>query len=201
MNLRCYNKDVRCPAYDHSGTFQPDNETITRFLPDLKRCANCMAYSLPKMPDYRDDLQQIATLTLFEKGVLYNPKHKSNASFGTFIRPRICGNLINAKNKEMAHNSRFSDQDNGYSDFIGADYTNFVEEFIWDETLLNFEKSLPKLLAGLTHRENQVFALVRQDIPNKDIAKILNLSAPRISKLVKQVESKLKTACKELMLI
>ncbi len=57
MKLRCYNKGSICPSYKNAGVFHPDNETLTRLMPDLKRCANCMAYSPPKMNDFRDDLQ------------------------------------------------------------------------------------------------------------------------------------------------
>lgn len=74
MKLRCYNKGTICPSYKHDGVFRPDNKTLTRLMTDLKRCANCMACSQPKTIDFRDDLQQIAAITLCEKG-LYTIQH------------------------------------------------------------------------------------------------------------------------------
>lgn len=72
MKLRCYLKEMKCPPYEHTGVFQADNQTVKRLLPDLKRCANCTACSRPNMPDFRDDLQQIASITLCERGPNFN---------------------------------------------------------------------------------------------------------------------------------
>lgn len=203
MKLRCYLKGAKCPAYKHEGAFRPDNATITRLLPDLKRCANCMAYSPPKMPDFCDDLQQVAAVTLFEKGALYDPAHQSCASFGTFIRPKICASLINAKNKEITHSNRFTSicSENDEKSVPVPQADSFVEQFIWENSVENFEKALPKLLQFLTPRECQVLKLIRDDKRSSDIAKALNLSKPRISALTRQVEQKLKQACMDLMLI
>ncbi|MCY3550914.1 MAG: sigma-70 family RNA polymerase sigma factor [Candidatus Poribacteria bacterium] len=209
MKLKCYSNKGRCPSYKIGDVFHPNNGTINSLSPDLKKCANCMAYAPPKMPDFADDLQQIATITLVEKGPKYNPKHESHASFGTFIRPRICASLMNAKIKEMNHMSRFQNyMDNDtdkHTDFI-ADLIDphgdsFVEDVIWDETIANFEKALPEILPMFSDRERQVFLLIREDKRNKDIAEILNLTPARISVLVRQVESRLKQACIDLMLI
>ena len=82
------------------------NENIKRLLPDLNRCANCTASVAPKLPSFRDDFLQIASITRFEKGPAFNPEHESRASFGTFIRPRICVSLMNAKRKECRHQGR-----------------------------------------------------------------------------------------------
>ena len=97
MKLRCQVSGMKCPRYKHEGVFQPNAETVKRLLPDLKRCAGCMAYSPPRCPDFRDDLRQIATIVLIEKGPSFQPTHQSRASFGTFIRPQICGTLMKAK--------------------------------------------------------------------------------------------------------
>ena len=101
MKLKCQLAGAKCPPYSHEGEFQPDNATINSLLPDLRRCASCIAYSSPSLPAFRDDLIQIASLTLIKKGSEFNPTHESSASFGTFIRPKICGSLINSKNKEL----------------------------------------------------------------------------------------------------
>lgn len=106
MKLRCQYKATNCPPFKHNGVFQSHNENIKRLLPDLNRCADCMAYTVPKLPCFRDDLLQIASITLLEKGPDFDPQHESGASFGTFIRPRICVNLTNARRKELVHQKR-----------------------------------------------------------------------------------------------
>lgn len=106
MKLKCQSKGAKCPPYKHQGIFRPDDETLKRFEPDLKRCATCMSYTPPQLPSLQDDLLQIARITLWKKGAAFNPEHKSRASFGSFIRPQICGHLMNAKRKELKHLSR-----------------------------------------------------------------------------------------------
>ena len=106
MKLKCQLKGANCPPFKHNGIFHPDNETIKRFLPDLNKCANCMACASPPLPNFRDDFLQIASMTLVEKGTTFNPVHESGANFGTFIRPRICVSLMNARQKEFLHQGR-----------------------------------------------------------------------------------------------
>lgn len=231
MKLKCQLKGANCPPYSHKGEFQPNNATLTTFLPDLRRCANCIAYEPPSIPGFRDDLIQIASITLITKGPAFKPTHKSGASFGTFIRPRICVSLINAKSKELKHQARESsarytgldvnaalnteadvneelnqtDKDKRSVDLIlnvpDANAECFVDRLIWEISVTNFEKVLPQLLEDLTQREQQVFACIRENMPNNDIAKMLKLSPPRISQLARNVEQKLRVACKRIGLI
>ncbi len=219
MKLKCLLTGAKCPPYSHDGVFQPDNATITGLLPDLRRCANCIAYESPTLPAFRDDLLQIASITLIQKGPEYNPTHKSGASFGTFIRPRICGSLMYAKRRELKYLTRETPEsymisdDNGLlniedkkeKDLIenypdtNAEY--FVDELVWKVSVTNFEKALPQLLKSLTHREQQVFSYIREDMPKCEIAKIMKLSPPRISQLARNVEQKLRDACQRFGLI
>ncbi len=219
MKLKCQLAGVKCPPYSQDGEFKPNNVTITRFLPDLQRCANCMVYNSPPIPAFRDDLIQIASITLLEKGPAFNPAHKSGASFGTFIRPRICGSLMDAKHKELKHYERecpesymnsgangiLSVEDEVDTDLIlnvpDPNAECFVDRLIWEVSVANFEKVLPQLLQGLTPREQQVFACIHEDMPNCDIANMLKLSPPRISQLVRNVELKLRQECQTLGLI
>ena len=219
MKLRCQSKGTNCPPFKHNGVFRPYNENIKRLLPDLNRCADCMAYVAPTLPYFRDDLLQIASLTLLEKGADFDPAHESRASFGTFIRPRICVSLTNARRKELDHHGRERLQPIGASDthntadteadtditFIpnASDPTteSFVDALIWDISIANFERALPQLLNELTPRERQVFVCIRQDMRNADIAEALHLSPGRVSQLVNQVADKLKQACQQFGLI
>lgn len=219
MKLRCQLKGAKCPPFKHNGIFYPDNETIECLLPDLNRCADCMAYAAPTLPYFRDDLLQIASLTLLEKGSAFDPAHESRASFGTFIRPRICVNLTNARRKELVHHGRErlepigafethnaadteADTDMAFMPNVPDPTTeSFVDALIWDISVANFESALPQLLDALTPREQQVFGCIREDMRNTDIAEALHLSPGRVSQLISQVEVKLKQACQQFGLI
>lgn len=219
MKLRCQSQGANCPPYKHSGVFHPHNENIKRLLPDLNRCANCTAYVSPKLPYFRDDFLQIASITLLEKGPTFNPEHESRASFGTFIRPRICVSLMNAKRKELKHQGREQlEPINGWDTHEIADMADdtavastpnisdlttesFVDALIWNISIASFECMLPQLLNELTPRERQVFIFIREDMRNADITEALHLSRGRVSQLTNQVETKLKQACQKFGLI
>lgn len=219
MKLRCQLKGANCPPFNHKGIFHPDNETIKGLLPDLNRCTNCMACTSPSLPNFREALLQIASITLLEKGLVFNPLHKSRASFGTFIRPRICVSLTNAKRKELIHQERerldfhrewnapaVADSDDNkelesISTVPDRAVDAFVDALVWDISVANFEKALPQLLQRLTNRERQVFACICEDMRNSDIAEALKLSKGRASQLVQQVEMKLKHVCQEFGLV
>ena len=115
---------------------------------------------------------------------------------------------MNAKNKEVSHLKHFTEiatKDDEVNDGIelipNPQTDSFVDQFIWDNLIENFEIALPKLLKFLTPREQQVFKLIRGDKRNVDIAESLNLSKARITVLMRQIERKLKKACEDLMLI
>lgn len=219
MKLRCQLKGANCPPFKHDGVFCPNNENIKCLLPDLNRCADCMAYVAPTLPYFRDDFLQIAAITLSEKGPAFDPTHESRASFGTFIRPRICVNLMNARRKELGHQGRERLDPTGdidiHSDADADDDTDiafipnapdpatesFVDVLIWDISVTNFKSALPQLLNALTPRERQVFVCIREDMRNREIAETLHLSPGRVSQLINQMEIKLKQACQQLGLI
>ena len=205
MKLRCQYPGIKCPRYQHHGVFHADDETVKRLLPDLNWCANCMAYATPQCPDIRDDLLQIASIVLVEKGPRFNSAHQSRASFGTFIRPQICGILKNAKEKELLHSRRElphvderwhlygdvdaeADRDVGWLHKVSDLNSEFEDELVQD---LSFQEALPKLLQTLTARERDVFACLRENQQNHEIAETLKLSEARVSQLVKQVTLKL----------
>ena len=212
MKLRCQLKGIKCPRYEHQGIFSPDDKTIKRLLPDVKWCANCMACASPQRPDIQEDLQQIGVIVLIEKGPRFNPTHRSGASFSTFIRPRICGTLMDAKSRELTHSNRelcsfdgardpSKDPDAEVKQDLGrllevpdphADFTNELVRNI------SLAATLPKLLKTLTAREREVFACLRKDQRNCEIAEALNLSESRVSQLVTQVTLKLTDAAQRL---
>ena len=208
MTLRCQNPGIKCPSYKHEGVFCPDDETVKRLLPDLNRCANCMAFASPQCPHLRDDLLQTASIVLIEKGPKFNPTHQSGANFGTFIRPQICGNLQNIKRKELEHHRReplYLDPESDVSENMDAETrrgiewlqairdlnSEFEDDLVQD---ISFQQVLPELLQTLTPRERAVFNHLRGNQQNYEIAEALNLSESRVSRLVKQVILKVSQA-------
>ncbi len=215
MKLKCRSAGAKCPPYSHNGKFYPTNISITDLLPDLRRCANCIAYTPPSAPSFQDDLIQIASITLLKKGPAFNPAHESGASFGSFIRPQICGSLMYAKRRELkklaqevpgsyiesdfnvSQNSKDKDNVTRILNVSDPNTEFFEDRLIWEITVANFKKCLPQLIETLTDREKQVFDCLLEDMPNCDIAKMLKLSPPRISQLTKNIIQKLRAACQK----
>ena len=214
MKLQYQWKSKKCPFFTHEGIFEATDEMLIRFQHDLNRCAQCTAYGNPALPSFQEDLLQIARVTLWKKGPLFDPNHETKASFRTYILPWICGALTKAKKNEVRHHQHFMPP----SDEVNCPYegsetqeellvsalkpeTDFVDKLIWEMWNADFEKALPELLQGLTKREKQVFTLIRMDMKQCDIAEILTLSKPRINQLLKQVETKLIHESKNIGLI
>ena len=202
MSLKCQSSGVKCPAYEHQGHFEADNNTVKSFFPDLKYCATCMSQTPPKRLDLTDDLFQVAALVLIDKGPKFDPLHKSGASFRSFIRVRICGTLMDAKNREIRQSLREvpmsyapanepCDSEAPASVLQVPDPQAAFEDRLADE--LSFASALPKLLNMLTPKEREIFTYLREDWQNHEIADVLNLSKGRVSQLVKQVNMKLIT--------
>ena len=217
MKLKCQTNATRCPPYTHEGVFKATDETLTRFESDLNRCANCTAYATPALPSIQEDLLQIARITLWKKVPAFDPNHQRKASFRSYILPWVCGALTREKKKEVQHSRRFTSvsyeddasQENSEAHpdkqegvFAGADEkTDFEDTLIYEMWNADFEKALPRLLQRLTKREQQVFTCIREDMKQVDIAERLELSKPRVSQLLKQVELKLTSECQNLGLI
>lgn len=212
MALRYQLTGIKCPPYKHQGVFQANNETVKCFLPDLMHCAMCIANAAPQRTDLQDDLLQVASLTLIDKGPAFNPDHKSGANFRSFIRVRICGALMDAKKREVRHSIRevpLPDEEWSLYDTLDAEddpvreslsqfpdpHAEFENKLLQD---ISFASVLPELLKTLTPRERKVFGYLRENQQNHEIATVLNISKSRVSQLVTQVTLKLKTAAQRL---
>ncbi len=128
---------------------------------------------------------------------IHHHLHKSHASFGTFIRPRICLRLMNAKKREVKHRARLGlvlgpgDADGSlqgvsvietYPDSGAAPFTEAVADAALRE---DFFAALPALLTCLTRREREVFEHLRRDATSRAIAEALKVSQGRVSQLRK----------------
>ncbi len=208
MTLKCQLAGIKCPPYKHQGVFYPDDDTIKSLLPDLEHCAACMAYTPPQRPDLRDDLLQVASLTLVEKGPAFNPTHESGANFRSFIRVHICGALTNAKKREVKYSDREElesdeewdtyrtpDRQRNPKTGLLLDVPDPCAEFE-DELVRNigFASALSELLQTLTPRERKVFDCIRKNQLNCEIAEGLKISQARVSQLIAQITLKLSHA-------
>ena len=208
MALKCQLEGIKCPAYKHEGVFYPDDDTVKSLLPDLEHCAACMAYTPPQRPDLQDDLLQVASLMLIEKGPDFNPTHESRANFRSFIRVQICGALTNAKKREVRYSDRETlESDEELDTYRTSDasrnpktgllldvpdpYAEFEDELVRN---ISFVSALPELLKTLTRQERAVFDCVRKEQLNCQIAEALKISQPRVSQLVAQITLKLSRA-------
>jgi len=208
MALKCQLEGIKCPAYKHEGVFYPDDDTVQSLLPDLEHCAACMAYTPPQRPDLQDDLLQVASLTLIEKGPDFKPIHESGANFRSFIRVHICGALTNAKKREVRYSNREeleSDEEwdtcrtpdeqrnpkTGLLLEVPDPYAEFEDELVRN---ISFVSALPELLQTLTPRERKVFECIRKNQLNCQIAEALKISQARVSQLVVQITLKLSRA-------
>ena len=212
MALKCQSEGIKCPDYKHQGVFYPDDKTVKSLLPDLEHCAACMAYTPPQRPDLQDDLLQVASLTLIEKGIWFNPTHESGANFRSFIRVYICGALTNAKKREVKYSDRETlesdeewdthktpDEQRNLKTGLLLDVPDPCAEF--EDALvrnISFVSTLPELLQMLTPRERAVFDCVRKDQLNCEIAEELKISQARVSQLVAQITLKLNRAAQRL---
>lgn len=218
MKLRCQTKGVRCPPYIHKGVFKATDETLTSFERDLNWCAKCTACAPPALPSFQKDLLQIARITLWKKGPAFDPNHQEKASFRSYILPWVCGALTRATNREVQQSCRFTPiscqvgssqksskaRKNRQEEILFAlpdKQTDFVDTLIWELWNAAFEKALPCLLQCLTKREQQVFTCTRANMKQIDISEKLDLSKPRVSQLLKQVERKLRRECQSIGLI
>ncbi len=218
MSLRCYNRKIKCPPYKHQGTFIATDTSVRRLFPDLHRCAKCIAYANPQRLDLQAQFFSAGCEVLVRNGPLYDPRHRSSANFGSFIRPKICGTLMNEKRRELEYSRRASTElypqwntcesvdaeinhDIGLLWEIPDPVAEFEDEVIWNIFVQDFEKALPILVKKLTPMEQRVFALIRENRVNSEIAAILERTPGRISQLTRQVAVKLRKACKELGLV
>ena len=74
-------------------------------------------------------------------------------------------------------------------------HAEFEDQLVRD---ISFNTALPKLLKTLTPREQEIFACLRNNQRNCNIAKALALSEARVNQLVTQVTLKLTDACRRL---
>ena len=168
------------------------------------RCVECVARGCDPLKRSKPDLHQLAYLTILENSPKYDPKHKSGASLGTFIRARVCAKLWNERDKVRkaipysALEGETGEQDqkvNRLIDGLVAEallHDGVEDTVVWGIDLENFKKVLPQLLPCLSQKEQAVVDMkFYQGLKAVEIAKRLGLSEGRISQLSRTALAKL----------
>ena len=168
------------------------------------RCVECVARDCASLKRSKPDLHQLAYLTILENSPKYDPKHKSGASLGTFIRTRVCTKLWNERDKALkavpysvleGDNGTQHQQVNRLMDGLVAEALlhDGVEDTVAREIdVENFKIALPQLLGCLSQKERAVIEMKFYDgLKAVEIADRLGVSEGRISQLSRKALAKL----------
>ena len=168
------------------------------------RCVECVAGGCAPLKQSKPDLHQLAYLTILENSPKYDPKHKSGASLGTFIRSRVCAKLWNERDKALkavpysvleedkgTHHQKVNRLIDGL--VTEALLHDGVEDTVVREVdLENFKTILPQLLPCLSQKEQAVVEMkFYEGLRAVEIADRLGLSEGRVSQLSRKALAKL----------
>ena len=168
------------------------------------QCVECVARGCDPLKRSKPDLHQLAYLTILENSPKYNPKHKSGASLGTFIRARVCAKLWNERDKALKaipYSALEGDKGaehqkvNRLMDGLVAEsllHDGVEDTVAWEIDVENFKIALPQLLGGLSENERTVVEMKFYDgLKAVEIADRLGVSEGRISQLSRKALAKL----------
>ena len=171
------------------------------------RCVECVAGGCAPLKQSKPDLHQLAYLTILENSPKYDPKHKSGASLGTFIRARVCAKLWNERDKALKaipYSVLEGDKGTQYQkvnrlmDGLVAEallHDGVEEAVAWEVDVENFKIALRQLLGCLSENERMVVEMkFYEGLRAVEIAGRLGLSEGRISQLSRTALAKLSKA-------
>ncbi len=173
----------------------PDNPYTAKV--SINHCTDCVIENKNQLTSFKEDLRQLAFLTILEETPNYDPDHTSGASYITFIKARVCTRLWSESSKLLrqspySHQETYDDADrecNPLTDNLTtqacaiADVAETVTQQIEIETL---QKHLPKLLESLSQRERAVIEMkFFQEFSGGEIAEVLKVSEGRVSQIKK----------------
>ena len=168
------------------------------------KCVTCVIANNPQMERYRDDLRQIAFLTIMEETPKYDPNHPSNASYTTFIKARVCTRLWMERRNVLRYVT-FPDTDTSEEMDI-CEHNPLVKgliteaeavESVADSVIRKLEvetlrKYLPALLDKLSDKERSVLEMKFWDAcSGAEIAQSLGITPGRVSQITKSALDKL----------
>ena len=188
----------KCPFY-----ITPDDPLSA--MPSVQRCAQCVIANNPQLASHRDDLQQIALLTILETAPKYDASHPSGASFITYIKAKVCNSLWAYRATELKYLPFALEEEPVEEQPPNLLVSRLIAEACTQEKMEDvviqqmaveaFRKQLPDILANLSEKERRVLVLkFFQERTGVEIAKELSISAGRVSQLTKAALAKVKKA-------
>ena len=194
----------KCPFY-----VSPQN--LFSAESSIDHCVNCVKRNKTQLESFKEDLRQIAFLTVLEETPKYDPDHPNSASYITFIKARVCTRLWAERQKILRQmpcsHQETADQEAADSASCGSNLLvdnlaaqanaieNVADVVIHRIELETLRKHLPKLLEKLTQKERNVIEMkFFKEFSGVEIAKILEVSEGRVSQLTKSALEKLSKA-------
>ena len=186
----------KCPFY-----VTPENPLSA--VSSIDHCVSCVIRNKAQLASFKEDLRQLAFLTILEETPKYDPDHPSGASYITFIKARVCTRLWTERQKVLRQipytHQETSDDDgcehNPLIDNLTAQactIENLADTVIQQIEIETLRKYLPKLLESLNQKEKNVIQMkFFQEFSGREIAQILEVSEGRVSQITKSALEKL----------
>ena len=198
FNDRGPHYSAKCPFY-----ILPNNPLSAET--SINKCVQCATRGDCRLQGMRDDFRQIAYLTILEDEPKYDPAHESGASFITFMKSRVCGQLWSERRKALKYTPFSTDplsepdaRPNPLLAVLTAEAcaSKSLEDEVCEKIEVEELRSvLPQLLDRLSEKERCVIELkFFKDASGRDIAKQLRVSEGRVSQLLKSALGKLRKA-------
>ena len=197
----------RGPHYSQKCPFHITQHQPLTAKKSVGQCVACVSCGNQRLQHMKNDLHQIAYLTILELSPKYDKDHQTGASFATFIRSRVCGKLWDEKKKQlksipfpMLEPVREDNHvaSNPLADGLtaAACQCQTIDETVTEHVdLAAFKSMLPQLLRALSKKEGMVLKLkFFKGCKAVDIAKQLGISEGRVSQLSSSALAKLKKA-------
>ncbi|MDE0636169.1 MAG: sigma-70 family RNA polymerase sigma factor [Candidatus Poribacteria bacterium] len=170
----------------------------------IDQCSTCVCRNNTYLLSHKEDLRQIAFLTILEETPNYDPAHPSGASFITFMKAKVCIRLWREQRKLLqevpcSHEECCqTDEENKKNPLEAVLVTHACAiENIADSAIQQIEgeflrKHLPKLLEKLTEKERRVIEMkFFEEQRGVQIAQELGISEGRVSQLTQSAFAKL----------
>ena len=202
-------------AYSHPGNrgkcpFYMDPDDVLTAEASIGHCVKCATRGDACLQTRQEDFRQLAYLTILEEAPKYDPTHPSQASFITFIKARVCSKLWVQRRQELKYltfplvdvpaSNTDADPPPGFNSLTAALYNAACESESMEDSVINeihiqqFRQRLPRMLKRLTPKERKAVRLKYfQDYTGEAIAEAIGVSKGRVSQLLKNALSKLKT--------
>ena len=202
--------------YSHPGNrgqcpFYMDPDDVLTAEASIAHCVACATRGDACLQTHQEDFRQLAYLTILEETPKYDPTHPSQASLITFIKARVCTKLWSQRRQELQYltfplvdvspSNTDADAPPGFNSLTAALYNAACESESLEDSVINeihiqqFRQRLPLMLKQLTSKERKAVRLKYfQDYKGKEIAKAIGVSKGRVSQILKNAISTLKTA-------